>query len=387
MVQIKTYQKKDSFIKLKNKNKDHDIEPLNLKILEILNNEKVNSLFNKAEIEIIKSLKKDFELKPQDINANSFKLRENTIAEINTFNSESEIIKYLINRYKYEIFPTQKKIDDYPPLIQIEPSSICNFRCVFCFETDTTFTDKKSGHMGTMKLELFKKIIDEIEGKVQFVTLASRGEPLISKEINEMLKYTSGKFLNLKINTNASLLNEEKIHTILSSNVKTLVFSADAADATLYKKLRVNGSLEKTIANIKKFKDIKDKHYSSSKIITRVSGVKFSKEQNFDSMMKLWGDLVDQVAFVDYNPWENNYEKSSNGLLTPCSDLWRRMFIWWDGKVNPCDVDYKSKLSVGNIANDSIKNLWNSDSYKNLRTNHLNKKRQEVSPCSACTVI
>ena len=27
--------------------------------------------------------------------------------------------------------------------------------------------------MGTMNLNLFKKIIDEIEGKVQFVTLAS----------------------------------------------------------------------------------------------------------------------------------------------------------------------------------------------------------------------
>ena len=61
-----------------------------------------------------------------------------------------------------------------------------------------------------MKLDLFKKIIDEIEGKVQFVTLASRGEPLVSKDINEMIKYTSGKFLNLKINSNASLLNEEK---------------------------------------------------------------------------------------------------------------------------------------------------------------------------------
>ena len=98
-----------------------------------------------------------------------------------------------------------------------------------------------------MKLDLFKKIIDEIEGKVQFVTLASRGEPLVSKDINEMIKYTSGKFLNLKINSNASLLNEEKIHTILSSNVKTMVFSADAADSDLYKKLRVNGSLEKTV--------------------------------------------------------------------------------------------------------------------------------------------
>ena len=42
------------------------------------------------------------------------------------------------------------------------------------------------------------------------------------------------------------------------------------------------------------------------------------------------GDLVDHEAFVDYNPWENSYEKAPNGLATPCSDLWRRMFVWWD---------------------------------------------------------
>ncbi len=71
--------------------------------------------------------------------------------------------------------------------------------------------------MGTMKVELFKKIIDQIENNVQFVTLASRGEPLVSKEFDEMIKYTSGKFLNLKINTNASLLNEKKCHSILES--------------------------------------------------------------------------------------------------------------------------------------------------------------------------
>ena len=202
-----------------------------------------------------------------------------------------------------------------------------------------------------------------------------------------MIKYTSGKFLNLKINTNASLLNEEKIHTILSSNVKTMVFSADLTDSDLYKKLRVNGSLEKTIKNIKLFREIQKKHYSSNKIITRVSGVKFSKKQNFDSMMKLWGDIVDQVAFVDYNPWENSYEKPPNGLITPCSDLWRRMFVWWDGKINPCDVDYKSKLNIGNIEKNSIKELWNSKYYQELRSNHLESKRQNISPCNACTVV
>ena len=43
------------------------------------------------------------------------------------------------------------------------------------------------------------------------------------------------------------------------------------------------------------------------------------------------------------------------------------MFIWWDGKINPCDVDYKSKLSVGNVMNKKIDYLWNSDFYNNLR--------------------
>ena len=34
-----------------------------------------------------------------------------------------------------------------------------------------------------------------------------------------------GAFLNVKINTNASLLNEKKCHAILESKIKTLVFS------------------------------------------------------------------------------------------------------------------------------------------------------------------
>ena len=87
------------------------------------------------------------------------------------------------------------------------------------------------------------------------------------------------------------------------------------------------------------------------------------KNKAFESMMSLWGDLVDQVAFVDYNPWENSYEKESQ-MDYPEQDLWRRMFVWWDGKINPCDVDYKSKLSVGNISDGTIKSLWNSNFYK-----------------------
>ena len=40
-----------------------------------------------------------------------------------------------------------------------------------------------------------------------------------------------------------SLLDDKKCHAILSGGVKTIVFSADAADEKLYKELRVNGNL------------------------------------------------------------------------------------------------------------------------------------------------
>ena len=76
--------------------------------------------------------------------------------------------------------------------------------------TDPSFNNKKKGHMGAMKLELFKDIIDQAEKNIEFISLASRGEPMACKDIDQMLKYCNGKFLNLKINTNASLLNEKK---------------------------------------------------------------------------------------------------------------------------------------------------------------------------------
>ena len=32
-----------------------------------------------------------------------------------------------------------KKIDNYPPCVQIEPTSICNYRCIMCYQADKIF--------------------------------------------------------------------------------------------------------------------------------------------------------------------------------------------------------------------------------------------------------
>ena len=107
-----------------------------------------------------------------------------------------------------------------------------------------------------MSLELFS-IIDAAENNVEFISLASRGEPMACKDISKMLEYTIGKFLNLKINTMFILMRKKFMQ--FYQVVKNLVISADAADIETYKRLRVNGSLEKVLKNLELFNNIKEK--------------------------------------------------------------------------------------------------------------------------------
>ena len=379
------YKKQNSFFEIRHKEKS----TLTATLARITSIRRRDDLIEKLSIahrQIFNQVCKDLLDFDTPEKPSRFSLSPNIVDEIATY-SDLDLPRYLVHRYRYEIYPQLKILDEYPPYLQIEPSSVCNFRCVFCFETDPTFTDKSNGFMGQMTLDLFKYIIDQAEGNVEFLSLASRGEPMICKDIVPMLEYTQGKFLNLKLNTNASLLDEEKCHAILAGGVKTIVFSADAAEEPLYSKFRINGKLSVILENIELFQKIRQTEYPSLPVITRVSGVKFSDEQDLDSMQKVWGGLVDQVAFVQYNPWENVYSQPANGLDKACSDLWRRMFVWWDGKANPCDVDYKSTLSQGSIQEFNLSELWQSSGYKDLRGDHINSKRESRKPCSACTVV
>ena len=69
-------------------------------------------------------------------------------------------------------------------------------------------------------------------------------------------------------------------HSILSTNIQTIVFSVDAADKATYEKIRVNGKFEKIMKNLELFAKIRKQHYSKSKHIVKISGVKISKAQS-----------------------------------------------------------------------------------------------------------
>ena len=298
---------------------------------------------------------------------------------------ETDWVDYLVHRYKFRTFPKLQKVANFPPYLLIEPTSICNLRCVMCFQIDETFTRDKS-MMGLMSWELFTSVVDQAaENGCDAITMASRGEPTLHKRFGEMLHYIHKKgFLDTKINTNATLLNEALIRDILGSEVANVTFSVDAITAESYEKIRVRGKFDQVLDNIKLFNKIRAEDFPNSKTTTRISGVAVDPDQNPEEMEQFWSDLVDEVVIVPSLPRWDSYNNPRFMRNEACEILYSRMYVWWDGTCNPCDFDYKSLLTVGNANTQSLVDIWKSEKYTRFRTLHENMRRSELNPCDRC---
>ena len=253
-----------------------------------------------------------------------------------------------------------------------------------CYQSDLTFSAKKHGFMGDMGFDVFKKVIDEIEGNVEAVTFASRGEPTLSKLLPDFLEYAKGKFLGLKVNTNASMLNEKMVHSLLSSDLQTIVFSVDSPNPDEYEKIRIKSNFKKLMKNLELFSEIKEKNYKDSKHIIRISGVKMSHSQTVNKMEEKFGRFADFIGFTNMTPWQSSYDNDINEIKDPCTQLWTRLLIRHDGTANPCDYDYKDKLSQFNSNDLTIKEIWKHPKYTYYRNLHLEGKRKDLYPCNKC---
>ena len=297
---------------------------------------------------------------------------------------DCDVVDYLIYRYKFRTWPRTKTLSEFPIHLLIEPTSICNIRCVMCFQTDKSFAQKE--YMGRMPMAMFSKVIDEASlNSCKAITLASRGEPTLHKDLPEMLELIREKnFLDVKMNTNATKLNEILCRSILSSGVNELVFSVDAGTKDTYEAIRVGGKFDDVVQNINTFNEIRRTEFPDSRTVTRISGVKVNDSQDLDQMTEFWSERVDQVTIKPASPRWDSYNNELTYRLEPCELLWERLYVWYDGKINPCDFDYKSYLSVGNIEEISIKDAWLGKGYNKLREAHSAAKRGKITPCDRC---
>ena len=299
-----------------------------------------------------------------------------------------KIIKYIIFRYKFYIAGKNKINLGYPPYLLIEPVSTCNLRCPFCFQTDKSFTKKP--FMGVIDFNFFKKIIDQAdELETGAITIASRGEPTMHKQYIEMLEYINQKenIFEIKTNTNGTYLTEKMCHAIFKNNVTQIVVSSDHYIKEDYERLRLGSNFEKVVKNVDMLFNIRKEFYPDSFTEIRISGIDNERNLDREKFKNFWIKRCDHVtASFPLERWNTYENEVLPNIKDPCENLWDRMYVWFDGKVNPCDADYKSYLSYGSAKEYDLKELWNNKAISKTREQHTKKNRNEINPCDRCGV-
>ncbi len=161
------------------------------------------------------------------------------------FSDKSETSGY----YKHK-----KQIQTNLNTVWFELRKACNLNCVHCYMDCSSTRDKD---LELLSLKQWKKIINELkEFKVKRIILIG-GEPLLFKNIKELILYCR-KILNeaeIILYSNLTLLNEDLEKIIKDNNVKVIT-SLYSNTAEIHDKITGHaGSFNKTVKNIKRLKE------------------------------------------------------------------------------------------------------------------------------------
>lgn len=294
--------------------------------------------------------------------------------------------RYLRYRYRFAVYPGRKKLLDYPLVVVVEPSSICNLRCRFCFICDPRLSANPAIN-GRMSLDTFDRIVAEAaEHRLDSLVVTGRGEPTLNPHLGEMLlRARKAGILDIKLNTNALKLDERLARQVLDADPDLVVFSVDSPSQEVYQRLRRGSDFQKVVRNITRFGEILRRHYPHNRTVTRVSMVVTEGDQDVAQAEAFWQDKVDEFACKGAHQRLNLYDRTTPADTTPCALLHERVYVWWDGTVNPCDNDYLSHLTLGRLGpGTSLSSLWLGPKMQHLREMHHGGRKDQVEVCRLC---
>lgn len=285
--------------------------------------------------------------------------------------------------YSKQMKMLMEKYEFVPSKVIIENTNACNSDCIFC--THNQMTRKK----GFMNFQLFKKIIDDCTTQgVREVAIYRLGEPLLDTQFSEKITYAKKAGIEIvSTNTNASLLDEENATKILDSDIDVIYISLDASSKAVYEGIRRGLNYDVVERNVMKFIELRNNRGRKARIILHFCITQENRNQVKDFIRK-WKNSVDQICIADTHDWSGNIEIKDKRPFQrngPCKLPWTEMVISWDGKVPLCCVDYNDTVVLGDLTNESIKDVWGGEKLKKYRKIHINKDFDKIPICKNCT--
>ena len=163
--------------------------------------------------------------------------------------------EYAEYRRLWTELPANRTIRDYPLLVDLELASLCNLKCPMCYTITEEFKQKIT--KGFMDFELFKRIIDEVAGKVYAIRVSLRGESLLHKQFAELVAYAKKAGIQeVSTLTNGAKLKGDTLERILESGIDWITISIDGVGET-YEKIRRPIKFEQIVSNLTEIKDYK----------------------------------------------------------------------------------------------------------------------------------
>ena len=257
--------------------------------------------------------------------------------------------------------------------IYVEITNNCNLNCSFCI--------RNSRPIESISIDKFTILLEKIKPYTDYLYFHVLGEPLIHKNINELIDIASNDF-NINITTNGYLINKIKnnknirqinisLHSYCGNDLKKYLDNVfDSVDSLINNKTYI--SLRLWVKN----------KYNNDTIDYINNRYKLSIPYDIDNYK-----INDYIFINNFHEFiwpdlDNNYYNEEG----TCYALTDHIGILVDGTIIPCCLDTKGIINLGNIYTDNLDDiLGNSRVVNMIEGFKCNKKKEEL--CRHCNFI
>ena len=245
-------------------------------------------------------------------------------------------------------------------IIEFNLSGLCNRTCVFCPRSDPKIFPNVNQHI---PMELYEKIVKEL-GEIQYdgmILYSAFGEPLLYKNIEEIIKLTKVYCPNVKIEsvTDGDFVTVDKLTKLFAAGLDTLLISMydGPHQDEHFRSLSTAAGLDESQVILRKRWLPPEEHY----------GITLSNRSGMIQIPEIGVGALDEP------------------LKRPCYYPFYQLLIDYDGSVLICPHDWGKKLVVGNLNTGSLMDIWNNSPMRRIRQ-RLGASDRNFAPCNKCDV-
>lgn len=259
---------------------------------------------------------------------------------------------------------------------------------------------------GSMPVEEFQRLIDQVKDHVFILYLYFQGEPFIHNDIYAMIRYATQNKIFVITSTNGHFFHDGKrARDLVESGLRYLIISMDGASEETYKTYRVGGDFQRVIQGIRNIVAIRRNMRQKYPRLAVQFLVMKQNEHEIGRLQKLAANLgVDDVLLksvqvvhfdrieeiLPTNEKFRRYEQKDGAWRLKgryynfCTKLWVGSVISWDSHVFACCFDKDGQNLHESLSSQTFTDIWKGEKYQGFRQTVL-RQRQSVEICRNCS--